>query len=258
MNTRQNKNYDKMNWLYNALYGDFSTEKLKEIEYVKDHKELLHFYDSNDLSILDSACGNGIQATALALNGYKVTATDISSQMVKLTEENAYKHGVDIETAVKGWADLPTFFSNQFDIVFCTGNSIVHSANEEERQVNLYSLSQVIKPNGTLVIETRNWDKIVKEQKTYTAYDKVSYDDNDYIPLYHWRIRGIEEEAEVTILLQQIGNNNQVKLYESILKFTPFSYITLVEQMKKLGLEIVRDTFQTDCDWYLIYGRKSR
>ena len=105
MNSEQN--YNKMSWLYNALYGDMSVEKLKELYYVNDHRKLLNSYEKDNLAILDSACGNGVQATALALNGYNVVATDISSEMIALTNDFAGKHDIKLETDVKSWIDLP-------------------------------------------------------------------------------------------------------------------------------------------------------
>jgi len=256
MTTNAEQDYNKMSWLYNALYGEMSIEQLIQLDYVKNHNELLHSYDDKDLSILDSACGNGVQATALALNGYDVTAADISSEMVKLTKEFAENHHVEVRTAVKAWCELPATFKEQFNIVFCTGNSIVHSANADERKLNLASLVQVLKTQGTLVVETRNWEKIIVEDKRFTVYDKMPYKDKEYIPLYHWKINGMEHEAEVEILFQEIGVDNHVRLYESSLKFTPFRYIDLLDAMRNLGLEIIRDTFDKECDWYMIYGRK--
>jgi len=254
MNAEQD--YNKMSWLYNALYGEMPIERLRQLDYVKNHSELLLSYDKKHLSILDSACGNGVQATALALNGYQVTATDISSEMVKLTRESAKKHRVEINTAVKAWCELPATFKEQFNIVFCTGNSIVHSANADERKINWDSLVQVLKTQGTLVVETRNWDKIIMEDKRFTVYDKIRYKDKEYIPLYHWRMNGMEHEAEVEILFQEIDGDNHVRLYESSLRFTPFRYIDLLDAMRSLGLEIIQDTFDKECDWYQIYGRK--
>ena len=91
MNSAQD--YDKMNWMYNALYGELSAEQLKSLAYVESHRALLSRYDQDSLKILDCACGNGVQAAALALNGYSVTAMDLSGEMVKLTEELAQKRG---------------------------------------------------------------------------------------------------------------------------------------------------------------------
>ena len=252
MNSEQN--YNKMSWLYNALYGDMSVEKLKELYYVNDHRKLLNSYEKDNLAILDSACGNGVQATALALNGYNVVATDISSEMMALTNDFAGKHDIKLETDVKPWIDLPDTYSNSFDIVFCTGNSIVHSPDAISRQNNLAALSKLLKPKGTLVIEIRNWDKIIEENKKYTVYDKVSYKDKDYIPLYHWNLNGMEREAKIEILFQEISSDDKVTLYPSDLNFTPFTYDSLIEMMGNLNLKITTDTFDMQNDWYFIYG----
>lgn len=252
MNSEQD--YNKMGWLYNALYGDMSVEALKELYYIKEHKELLNSYQKDNFVILDSASGNGVQATALALNGYNVVATDISSEMIALTNEYSKKYGVNLKTDVKGWIDLPDVYSNSFDIVFCTGNSIVHSSDAISRKNNLTALSKLLKPKGTLVIETRNWDKVIEENKRYTSYDKVTYEDNDYIPLYHWNLNGMEREAEVEILLQEISSDNKVTLYPSNLRFTPFTHDSLIEMMSDLKLKITRDNFDMQNDWYFVYG----
>lgn len=257
MNNDEKQDYDKMNWLYNAFYGDMTTEELRQLEFIKKHRNLLQLYTDKEVSILDSACGNGVQATALALNGYNVTATDVSSEMVKLANEFSQKHNVSISTEVKAWSELPSVFQQQFDIVFNVGNSIVHSPNAVTRENDISSLIQVLKKEGTLVIETRNWEKVVAENNRFTVYDKISYLNKEYIPMYHWKLNGIEQEAEVEILFQEIWEDNHVELYQSSLSFTPFTHMSLLNTMKKLGLDIIRDTFDKECDWYLIYGKKS-
>ena len=256
MDNTNKQDYDKMNWLYNAFYGDMDTEQVRRLEFIEKHKNLLQSYTDKEVTVLDSACGNGVQATALALNGYKVTATDISKEMIKLANEFSKKHNVSISTYVKGWLELPSIFQNQFDIVFNVGNSMVHSSNALERKKNISSLVQVLKNKGTLVIETRNWEKIVSENKKFTVYDKMSYLNKEYIPMYHWKLNGIEQEAEVEILFQEICEDNHVELYENSLRFTPFTHESLVDVMKSLGLHITKDTFDKDCDWYMIYGKK--
>ena len=256
MNNNEKPDYDKMGWLYSALYGDMSTEELREFEYAKNHMELLQSYSNKNISILDSACGNGIQATAFALNGYNVTATDISCEMITLTKELASKHNVPINTMVKSWSDLPSVYNEQFDIVFNTGNSIVHSQNSITREKDISALVQVLKNKGTLVIETRNWEKVIKENKRFTVYDKTTYLDKDYVPMYYWQLNGIEQESKVNILLQEIWEDNHVEIYESSLTFTPFTHSTLLNNMKKLALEITKDTFDEYCDWYVVYGVK--
>lgn len=257
MKNDEKQDYDKVNWLYNAFYGDMTTEQLRQLEFIENHRNLLESYTDKEIFILDSACGNGVQATALALNGYNVAATDISSEMVKLANEFSQKHNVSISTEVKAWSELPSVFQQQFDIVFNIGNSIVHSPNAVTRENDISSLVKVLKKKGTLVIETRNWEKLVAENNRFTVYDKISYLNKEYIPMYHWKLNGLEKEAEVEILFQEIWEDNHVELHESSLSFTPFTHRSLLDTMKKLGLDITRDTFHKECDWYMIYGKKA-
>ena len=249
------KEYDIMSWLYNTLYGDMSTQDIKNLYFVSDHNDLLNAYDKETIQIIDSACGNGVQATALALCGYKITATDISGEMVQLTNNLAKKHGVTLNTDRKAWDELPIKYKNSFDIIFCTGNSIVHSQNAEIRANNLNSLKQLLKVSGTLVIETRNWEKVLLENKHFTVYDRISYQDKEYIPLYHWTLNDMEQEAKVEIIVQEIETNNHVILYESELTFTPFTHQNLLDMLESMNLKVVKDTFNLNSDWYFLYAQ---
>lgn len=249
------KEYNKMNWLYNSLYGDISTNDIKQLDFIETHAQLLSSYDKDTLSIIDSACGNGILATALALNGYNVTATDISGEFIKFTSEFARKHNTILKANRKSWIELPESYGNQFDIVFCTGNSIVHSIDSTMRKKNLIALFEILRRKGTLVIETRNWDKVILENKRFTVYDKKMYQNKEYISLYHWILNGMEKESKVEILFQEINKDNSVNLYESDLSFTPFTHESLINMLKENKMEITKDTFELDNDWYYVYAR---
>lgn len=123
---------------------------------------------------------------------------------------------------------LPSVFQQQFDIVFNIGNSIVHSPNAVTRE----NLVQVLKKKATLVIETRNQEKIVAKNNRFTVYDKISYFNKEYIPMYHQKLNGIEQEAEVEILFQEIWEDNHVELYENSLSFTPFTDMSLLDTIQ--------------------------
>ncbi|WP_042272435.1 class I SAM-dependent methyltransferase [[Clostridium] dakarense] len=248
--------YDKMNWLYNYLYKDMSTDEIKNLDFIKEHRELLTNYSKKESVLIDVACGNRVQATALAIQGYNTIATDISMEMIKLANEFSKKHNVKLDTYRKAWIELPNMYSNEFDIVFCTGNSLVHSPDFKSRNENLKALSSILNIDGTLVVETRNWEKIIKDNKKFTAYSKISYEGIDYVPLYHWNLNGMENESNVEIIFQEINKNGDVTLYESSLSFTPFSHDSLVDMMIDLGLEITKDTYDCNEDWYYIYGKK--
>lgn len=251
------KEYNTLNWLYNALYGDLSKEELLDLYFIRTHKQLVDTYDKNTVRLIDAACGNGIQALSLALNGYEVVATDISEEMINLTIYNAKKYGVNISTDIKAWTELPNVYKNSFDIVFCTGNSIVHSKNRNSRKKDLEALAKLLKSGGTLVLETRNWDKVIAENKIFTVYNKLSYKQKEYIPLYHWQLNGIENESNVDIILQEINEDNSVELYTNTLSFTPFTHNSLINQLTEIGMKTVADSYVADCDWYHVYCKNT-
>lgn len=61
----------------------------KKIYFSKIHNQFLKYLpDKTSSSILDVGCGSGRDAYSLAKRGYKVTAVDPSSEMLRLAKEN--------------------------------------------------------------------------------------------------------------------------------------------------------------------------
>lgn len=83
--------------------------------------------------ILDAGCGSGFPAIDLVERGYRVTASDKSSEMVRQIGLNAKGRGLKIEAHHCMWSGLERFFSkNMFDFVYCRGNSLVYAASWEQ------------------------------------------------------------------------------------------------------------------------------
>jgi SAM-dependent methyltransferase len=199
--------------------------------------------------ILDASCGNGIQAVSLAKGGHQVTASDISERMVLLTLDRAKKNNVELKTFVSSWKELPSK-NIQYDIVFCYGNSISHSLSKEDRIENIIALSKCLNSDGMLIIDTRNWDKIKKVK--YTVYPKRKYKGNEYLPVYIWNLSEENNQSFVTILFSEC-KNNELNVYEKKLTFCTFSHDELLSEIGKIGLKIIKDTYDINKDEYCLY-----
>jgi 2-polyprenyl-3-methyl-5-hydroxy-6-metoxy-1,4-benzoquinol methylase len=120
--------YNSLGKFYNALYG--------ENNFIEHDNNFLDLYSNYfnilqpNAKILDCACVNGVQASALKRMGYNITATDISEEMISLTREYMKSRNITFPTKVLSWEDLPSNFSGEFDLVFCIGNSISHCINK--------------------------------------------------------------------------------------------------------------------------------
>jgi glycine/sarcosine N-methyltransferase len=233
--------YDDMDWLYDVLYASFDEQLLEDL-FIEEYQSYL----LKDIKILDASCGNGVQTAALAQRGYNVEASDISKNMVSLTNERLKKRELHIKTFVSSWKELPKR-KDKYDLIFCYGNSISHSLNKEERINNLEALGNCLRNKGKIIIETRNWDKIHKLR--YTIYEERTYKGKSYIPIYIWDNMDFEKCSNVQIIFIE-NDYGKMKTYEKILTFMPFKHTDIVKEAHELGFTVIEDNYSIERDNY--------
>lgn len=90
--------------------------------------------------VLDIGCGPGTLALPLARLGARVTAIDISEQMLKLLEKNAAEEGLNIEkTILSGWSDIDIDsqgFRGRFDLVVASMTPGIDGPDSFERMID--------------------------------------------------------------------------------------------------------------------------
>lgn len=108
--------------------------------------------------ILDLGCGFGEASVWLALQGAKVTALDISSQMLKCVRVLAEKYGVKERIVlVKAAAEKLPLKSANFDLVF--GGNILHHVDIDAAAKQI---KRVLKPAGKAVfIEPLGYNPVI-------------------------------------------------------------------------------------------------
>jgi len=106
-------------------------------------------FDNN--SLLELGCGAGESSVYFARLGARVTATDISPEMLKVAVKLATENGVSIDTVLTGAEDLSVFPDASFDIVYAA--NLLH-------HVKIYNciseVKRVLKPGGIGLF----WDPI--------------------------------------------------------------------------------------------------
>lgn len=122
-------------------------------------------------TVLDCACGTGIQAIGLAQLGYRVAASDISRTMVEALKRRAISKGVSIEAKQADFTDLSVWRGKVFDAVINCGHSILYVDTLDEVTQTLKSMQSVAKSGGVLVVGVHNYQKLMREGK-YFEYRK--------------------------------------------------------------------------------------
>jgi glycine/sarcosine N-methyltransferase len=191
--------------------------------------------------ILDIAAGTGNQALLLANKGFEVTATDSEADMVVNMKEKAEKENIPLHALQLKMEDLQVLSTNIYDGIICIGNSIVHLHSLEEIRQMVNGLYKMLESDGTFIIQTVNYDRILKEQVAsfplMTRPEGIiferSYDITDEKILFTGKLT-IRNEGE-----QQFFENT-VELYPlqsyqliSVLQEAGFSEITLYGDFKE-------------------------
>lgn len=132
--------------------------------------------------VLDCPCGYGRHARPLARLGYQVTGADRSTLML----ERAERESAERERAGAGrvrWVEsdyrqLP-FADGSFDTVLNMFTSFGYCGDEQDTAV-LAEYRRVLRPGGTLLIDTTHRDRLVRsfepEEAVTAGRDRSSFD----------------------------------------------------------------------------------
>lgn len=113
-------------------------------------------------SVLDMACGTGTYTLELASQGIRALGIDLSQEMIDLAREKAAQQESRAEFQVGDMLALsPTV--GTFDLVMCIGNSLVHLLSPEAIGQALEGFTQVLNPQGTLVLQIVNYDRVLDQ-----------------------------------------------------------------------------------------------
>lgn len=113
-------------------------------------------------NVLDVATGTGFHSVQLLKAGFRVTSADGNARMLVKAFENAREHGFVMRTVHADWRWLNRDLQdNLFDAVICLGNSFTHLFEEHDRRRALAEFYSVLKHDGVLIIDQRNYDAIL-------------------------------------------------------------------------------------------------
>ena len=152
-------NYDRfVNWQSRLAF------EMPLIERMLDPLKSSH----QPIRILDAACGTGMHAIELARRGYVASGADLSAGMIDQANKNSQIEKMDIRFEALGFGQLAAAFgaASQDDVV-CLGNSLPHALTAADRLAALKDFATCLRPGGLLIIQNRNFDKILASRERW-------------------------------------------------------------------------------------------
>jgi SAM-dependent methyltransferase len=204
-------------------------------------------------TVLDAACGTGVDAAALARRGFSVQASDASAGMVEGAAARFRQEGLAIPVLHCAWADLPAATGQRFDVVLCLGNSLVHAAGRDAMVAALTALRQMAHPGGHVVIDSRNWEKLHAERRIVQVANRViTRGGRRCLEFYAWEIPDRLDEEHTAHLVLVFEDGGRVEPHDHVITFRPFTLGDLRERIELAGLREVDIDFGDSRDRYSV------
>ena len=113
-------------------------------------------------SVLDVATGTGFHSVRLLEEGFETVSADGSPEMLAKAFENGQRYGGHILRVVHAdWRWLNRDVHGEYDAIICLGNSFTHLFSERDRRKALAEFYAMLKHDGVLILDQRNYDSIL-------------------------------------------------------------------------------------------------
>lgn len=135
-----------------------------------------------DMKVLELGCGTGYFTRELAKTGAKVTAIDISADLLEAACSNCRAANVEFEVQNAYALD---YSANSFDSV--VGSSVLHHLELSRAIAEIY---RVLRPNGSMFFTEPNMlNPQIALQKNIPAIKKRLGDSPDETAFFRWRLK---------------------------------------------------------------------
>ncbi len=126
-------------------------------------------------TVLDVAAGTGFHSVRLLEAGFRVVSADGSKEMLGKAFDNAFRRGHVLRTVHADWRSLNRDVHGEFDAVICLGNSFTHMFEERDRRKALAEFYTMLKHDGVLMLDQRNYDRLLDAGVTTKAGKHTYY-----------------------------------------------------------------------------------
>jgi SAM-dependent methyltransferase len=184
--------------------------------------------------VLDVACGTGRHAIALAERGFEVVGADVSHGMIEQARGNAAEAGVGVTFVEAGFGALAGAVEGPFDALLCLGNSLPHVLTRDALAATLHDWAALLRPGGTLLLQNRNFDRVVAERQRWMAPQSHTEGKRAWLFV---RFYDFEEDGTLTfnvLTLHRVGDEPWAQRATAT-RLQPWRREQVVEQLLRAG-----------------------
>ncbi|MBB3126030.1 2-polyprenyl-3-methyl-5-hydroxy-6-metoxy-1,4-benzoquinol methylase [Paenibacillus rhizosphaerae] len=198
--------YDDMSESYHLIYEDWKHTVSSQGEFWDRWiRSRFQLPGSGRIRILDASCGIGTQSLGLALQGFEVTATDLSPNSVERARREAEAMGLSIRFGTADFRTLEQDVAGTFDVVFSADNAVPHLLTDEDLMIACRQFYNKCLPGGMVIITIRDYDSLIRERPRATQPRILNHGKRIVFQVWDWSEDGSTYTTRQFILQDQLG-----------------------------------------------------
>jgi len=190
-------------------------------------------------NILDVTCGIGTQAIALAANGYRVTASDLSAKAIDRARLEARKRGQNISFSVCDMLSAHSHHGSGFDLVISCDNALPHLLTDESIRDALKQIFDCTRPGGGCLITIRDYENEKRGKNIFKPYGVRVEGGNRYAIFQIWDFEG-DIYALTLFIVKEDLHSKQVTAETMHSSYYAISTAKVMSLMEQVGFQQVK------------------
>ena len=135
--------YEEMAVVYDAFTSAYDYDRFLSVI-----EQLAFEHGLTGTDLLDVACGTGKSFVPMLERGYRVTACDLSPEMVRMAQD---KSAGAANVVVADMRELPDL--GNFDLVTCLDDSMNYLLTDDDLARSLAGIARLLRPGGLVVFD---------------------------------------------------------------------------------------------------------
>ena len=179
--------------------------------------------------VLELACGSGEITLALAEQGYHMTATDISKDMLEEAKAKDSQH--EVVWRVMDMSDIQD--DKQYDGILCLCDSFNYLLEEEQIQAMLDGVMAHLKEGGVFIVDMHSMDRLEEFEEEYNEAGKILGQE------YQWTIYAQDDRIYQNFAFYDA--NGRITLEQHIQRVYEPAWILAQLKQRHFDVEVVTD-----------------
>ena len=176
--------YDQLASLYHLIFQDWDKSIARQATQLSEI--IKTEWGSGIGTVLDVSCGIGTQALGLAQSGFRVTASDLSSEEITRAKREASARSLDIAFSVCDMRQVYQHHGGNYDLVISGDNSIPHLLSDDDILAALRQMHACLRPGGGCLITLRDYDREERGKGIVKPYGVREAGDKRYLVFQVW------------------------------------------------------------------------